>query len=104
MLHGTVQLREALGSEVMVHFTVDAKPAVTQDVMELVEDAGDDRAPDELTKEGKTVMVGRFGARSRVKPGESVQIAVDTRQMHFFDPETGLGIYHEVPEPAAAPA
>jgi multiple sugar transport system ATP-binding protein len=104
MLHGTVQLREALGSEVMVHFAVDARPAVTQDVMELVEDVGDDRAPDEKADEGKTVIVGRFGARSRVRPGEDIQVAVDTRQMHFFDPQTGLGIYHEAPEPAAAAA
>jgi multiple sugar transport system ATP-binding protein len=102
MLHGTVQLREALGSEVMVHFAVDARPAVTQDVMELVEDVGEDRTPDDLTKEGKTVIVGRFGARSRVRQGEAIQVAVDTRQMHFFDPETGLGIYHDAPEPRAA--
>ena len=54
--------------------------------------------------EGKTVIVGRFGARSRVRTGRQIQVAVDTRQMHFFDPETGLGIYHDVPEPAAAPA
>jgi multiple sugar transport system ATP-binding protein len=103
-LHGTVTLRESLGSEVVVHFSVDARPAVTQDVMELVEDTGEDRAPDERTDEGKTVIVGRFGARSRVRPGEDIQVAVDTRQMHFFDPETGLGIYHDVPEPAAAAA
>jgi len=104
MLNGSVTLREALGSEVMVHFSIDARPAVTQDVMELVEDVGDDRAPDEKTDEGRTVIVGRFGARSRVRAGEDIQVAVDTRQMHFFDPETGLGIYHEVPEPAAAAA
>jgi multiple sugar transport system ATP-binding protein len=103
-LHGTVTLREALGSEVMVHFGVDARPAVTQDVMELVEDVGDDRSPDDKADEGKTVIVGRFGARSRVRPGDEIQVAVDTRQMHFFDPETGLGIYHDVPEPAAAAA
>ena len=103
-LHGTVTLREALGSEVMVHFGVDARPAVTQDVMELVEDVGDDRAPDEKAEQGKTVIVGRFGARSRVRPGDDIQVAVDTRQMHFFDLETGLGIYHEAPEPAAAAA
>ena len=39
------------------------------------------------------MIVGRFGARSRVKVGEQIDVAVDTRQLHFFDPETGLGIY-----------
>jgi hypothetical protein len=25
--------------------------------------------------------------------GEPVDVAVDSRALHFFDPETGLGIY-----------
>ena len=40
-------------------------------------------------------IVGRFGARSRVREGEPVEVAVDTRALHFFDPDTGLGIYDE---------
>jgi len=42
-----------------------------------------------------------LGARSRVKPGENIEVAVDTRQLHFFDPQTGLGIYHDAPVEAA---
>jgi multiple sugar transport system ATP-binding protein len=94
-LKGKVQLTEALGSEIMVHFTIHAKPALTEDVIELAEDTGDDRvamqaeasAPEEAT------LVGRFGARSRVRSGADVDVAVDTRALHFFDPQTGLGIY-----------
>ena len=37
--------------------------------------------------------LGRFGARSRVRAGDTPEIAVDTRALHFFDPETGRGIY-----------
>ena len=78
----------------LVHFTIHAKPALTEDVIELAEDTGDDRvamqaeasAPDEAT------LVGRFGARSRVRGGADVDVAVDTRALHFFDPHTGLGI------------
>ena len=40
-------------------------------------------------------MVGRFGARSKVEQGDDVEAAVDTRSLHFFDPETSLGIYDE---------
>ena len=90
-LHGKVQLTEALGSEIMVHFTIDAQPAVTDDVLELAEDAGDDRVPQQHEQEA--ALVGRFGARSRVRSGSDVQVAVDTRALHFFDPQTGLGIY-----------
>jgi multiple sugar transport system ATP-binding protein len=93
-LKGEVQLREALGSEIMVHFTIDAKPATTEDVRELRQDAGTADIPVAGDGGGAT-MVGRFGARSRVKEGETAEVAVDTRALHFFDPETGLGIYDE---------
>ena len=39
------------------------------------------------------LFVGRFGARAHVTEGEPVEVAVDTSALHFFDPETGLGIY-----------
>jgi multiple sugar transport system ATP-binding protein len=93
-LHGDVVLREALGSEILVHFTVDAKPALTEDVRELAKDVGSDLADEERAAEaGETTLVGRFGARSGVKVGDRAEVAVDTRALHFFDPETGLGIY-----------
>ena len=37
--------------------------------------------------------MGRFGARTRLRKGDTVEVAVDTRNLHFFDPESGLGIY-----------
>jgi multiple sugar transport system ATP-binding protein len=75
----------------MVHFTIDAKPAVTEEVRELAEDTGDDRVAQH--SEDHATLVGRFGARSRVRVGDAVEVAVDTRALHFFDPQTGSGIY-----------
>jgi multiple sugar transport system ATP-binding protein len=91
-LRGTAQLTEALGSEIMVHFEVNARHAMTEDVRELAEDVGDERA---ITQDAddRATLVGRFGARSRVRVGEAIEVAVDTRSLHFFDPQTGLGIY-----------
>jgi multiple sugar transport system ATP-binding protein len=93
-IQGKVSLQEALGSEIMVHFTVDAKTAFTEDVRELARDVGAPDAEGERDS-GPATLVGRFDPRSRVKPGETAQIAVDTRQLHFFDPETGAGIYDQ---------
>ncbi len=92
-LKGTVELTEALGSEIMVHFSIDAKHAVTEEVRELAEDvdAGGSVQPDHAA--GTATLVGRFNARSRVRGGGDVEVAVDTRALHFFDPQTGLGIY-----------
>jgi len=95
-LEGEVELTEALGSEVMVHFSVDAPPAITDEVRELQEDAGtEEGGPGAPTQEegGRTIMVGRFGARSKATKGEKIRVAVDTRALHFFDPGTGKGIY-----------
>jgi multiple sugar transport system ATP-binding protein len=101
-IHGTVQLTEALGSEIMVHFTIKARPAVTEDVRELAQDIGNEHQLSQLSDEDTATFVGRFGPRSRVRADQPAEIAVDTRSLHFFDPETGLGIYDN--EQKGAPA
>ena len=94
-IRGEVDLREALGSELMVHFTVDAPPALTEDVKELAADAG--TTAEELGggDTNKTVVVGRFAPDSKVREGTTAEVAVDTRALHFFDTETGMAIYDE---------
>jgi multiple sugar transport system ATP-binding protein len=96
-LQGKVELREALGSELMVHFKIAARPAVTEDVKELAADVGEDAVArvEEAQAEEQTTVVGRFSAESKVKEGETAEVVVDTRALHFFDGETGLGIYDE---------
>ena len=91
-LRGETTLTEALGAEIMVHFKIDARAARTEDVRELEQDAGTEGLADLDAGDGCT-MVGRFGARSRARIGETIEVAVDTRALHFFEPETGLGIY-----------
>jgi multiple sugar transport system ATP-binding protein len=94
-LKGTTELTEALGSEIMVHFEIKGRPAVTEDVRELAQDVGDERKLDQLTEADLAMIVGRFSPRSKTRVGEPVEVAVDTRSLHFFDPDTGLGIYDE---------
>jgi multiple sugar transport system ATP-binding protein len=98
-LHGTVELREGLGSEIVVHLAVHARPAVTEDVRELAEDIGEEL----LVEDGgeTTTIVARFDSHSHVQEGETAEAAVDTSALHFFDPETGLGIYHHQPKGVA---
>ena len=77
-----VVLLESLGSEIMVHFNIDAKAAATGDP-DAVEEVG--------TGEGSS-CVARFNPRSRVRPAETIEVAVDTARIHFFDHETGLAL------------
>jgi multiple sugar transport system ATP-binding protein len=78
----------------MVHVLVDAPPALTEDVRELAHDL-DAAVAESLETASETTMVGRFGARSRVRQGDQIEVAVDTRALHFFDAESGLGIYND---------
>jgi multiple sugar transport system ATP-binding protein len=102
-LQGKVEMREALGSEVLVHFTIAAPQAVTDDVRELVEDVGDDRAVDQLAAgvvPDEATLVGRFSPRTRVLEGDAVDVVVDQRALHFFDLETGRAIRDGAVAPA----
>jgi multiple sugar transport system ATP-binding protein len=94
ILHGRMELREALGAEIMAHFAIEAAHAETDEMRELAQDAGaPDGTPSIGVGENEAIVVGRFGARSRLKEGEEVAAVVDTRALHFFDPTTGNGIY-----------
>jgi multiple sugar transport system ATP-binding protein len=94
-LESTADLVEAMGSEVLVHFSVEAAQVVTEDTKELARDAGTDvLAP---AGAARTNMVARFSPRTSVKVGDRITVHVDTGRLHFFDPDTGTSIW----EPAA---
>jgi multiple sugar transport system ATP-binding protein len=94
-IRGRLVLREALGSEVNAHFEIDAPPVLTEDTRELAEDTGTTHRYEAHSRERSTTsnMVGRFNARTQVSEGQTIEVAVDTRALHFFDIDTGLGIY-----------
>jgi multiple sugar transport system ATP-binding protein len=94
-LRGEVELREALGSELMVHFRTNARPAITEEVQELAEDAGTTAEELQGGDDQQSLVVGRFSPDSKVREGEAAEVAVDTRTLHFFDTETGIAIYEE---------
>jgi multiple sugar transport system ATP-binding protein len=92
-LRGQAELREALGSEVLMHFSVQARAAVTDEVRELAEDVGDDRVVEQLGSQERTTLVGRFGPQTRIREGDTVEVAIDEAALHFFDPSTGGAIH-----------
>ncbi|MFL6043066.1 MAG: ABC transporter ATP-binding protein [Gaiellales bacterium] len=91
-LHGVVRLRESLGSLVMAHIMMNAVPARTEMTRELAADSGTPEGGRVLDGDG-VLVTAAFNARSKVKEGDTVEAVVDTRNLHFFDEDTGLGIY-----------
>ncbi len=88
-LQGKVALTEALGSEIVVHFTFDAEPVETADTKLLAKEAGEEELHT-LTEGVK--WVASFGPRSGVKPGDVIEIAIDLERLHLFDPDTSEAI------------
>jgi multiple sugar transport system ATP-binding protein len=88
----TVDIREDMGAEVYLHFAVDAPPVQTEETREVL---GDEAlaAADEQTHHHGSPFVARVDRASEAGEGQPVRLAVDTRRLHFFDLETGAGIY-----------
>jgi multiple sugar transport system ATP-binding protein len=74
----TISLVEALGSELMAHFRLDATTV----------DSGDPDAVEEKAGVDTANAVGRFSPRSQARIGQQVEIAISTENMHFFDIDT----------------
>jgi multiple sugar transport system ATP-binding protein len=60
-------LREALGSEVLVHFP--------------------------LGRDVDSTFVARIDPQATAREGDQLRLVVDTRRLHFFEPESGRAIY-----------
>jgi multiple sugar transport system ATP-binding protein len=101
-IKSSVFLREALGADVLVHFMIKAPTVVTEDTKELASDVGhrDLDAAGAIPQESE--FLARLNPRTDAAEGEAVELVVDVHRFHFFDPETGAGIYGGDREPAAS--
>jgi multiple sugar transport system ATP-binding protein len=82
VLEARVELVEALGSELLVYFDLDATRVLAEGAREAEEE--------ELASSGQGVA--RVPPRVRIRPGDHARFAVDVSEMHFFDPASGESI------------
>ncbi|HXW44252.1 MAG TPA: sn-glycerol-3-phosphate ABC transporter ATP-binding protein UgpC [Streptosporangiaceae bacterium] len=87
-----VNVTEELGSEIHVIFTIDVPPVQHASITHARADEGEDEAIP--LGENKTQWTARVAARSGIKPGSSARLAVDTSNLQFFDPSSGLSVGH----------
>jgi multiple sugar transport system ATP-binding protein len=97
-IHTVASLRETLGSEVLVHFPLAEPAQDATDTDELIEPLGD----------ASSIFVARIHPETKVREGDPLNLVVDTRRLHFFEPESGWAIYGDGDQngrlPAGAPA
>lgn len=74
-------LVEALGAESMVHLNIDA-PWVDAGDPDAIADIGDEKT-----------AVARFSPKSKVRAGETVRVAIEAEELHFFDPDTRTSLW-----------
>jgi multiple sugar transport system ATP-binding protein len=79
-LSAQVELIESLGSELQVHFSLDAKRVVA-------EGSGQ---PDALISRG--AGVARVAPHTPATAGDQIRLAIDVAALHFFDPASGRAI------------
>jgi multiple sugar transport system ATP-binding protein len=97
-LMGLVRLKEALGSEIVVHFQIEAAPAVRPELAELTEDIDESRllqgidALDQDRRIRRSAFVGRFDAATRVVEDASARIAVAPGALRFFRTDSGAAV------------
>ena len=84
-LRSKVDITESLGSEVMVHFGVDAQQIFSDGAKK----SEDEDELNRIATDSASTFVGSFNARSRIRPGDVIDISVNTSHMHFFDPKNG---------------
>jgi multiple sugar transport system ATP-binding protein len=81
---------EDLGAEYHVIFTVDA-PRVSSEAVRAATDV-DEGDEGKLFADNRAIFTVVLDARRSVSSGTEVELAVDHRTLHFFDPETGLAL------------
>jgi multiple sugar transport system ATP-binding protein len=84
-------LVEELGGVTNVLFPVDAPRVLTDATRAAIEAASDDDAT-LLADDGRARFCAAIDGRRAVRAGERLELAVDHRQLHFFDPATGEAI------------
>ncbi len=92
MLAIEVDIREDMGSEVYIHFAVPGDPVETPEVLAAMQEDDVAGAVHERMRKG-VPFIARLDRSTKAKERERLDLAVDTRRLHFFDPETGAAVY-----------
>jgi multiple sugar transport system ATP-binding protein len=94
VIKADVTISEELGSEVNIIFALKAPP-VAHEVMQAKFDKQAREADESeaiVASEGQTLWTARVNAKTQARAGRTIELAVDNRALHYFDPDSGQAI------------
>ena len=85
-----LDLVEAIGTETLLHFTMNAPVAVTEEMKELAADVGGEHEQEleRRAAEGRNEFVAQVEPKSGLRQGQPAELVIDISQLHFFDPQS----------------
>jgi multiple sugar transport system ATP-binding protein len=86
-----VDIREDLGSEIFVHFGVDAPPVRGEDVEAALGEEALEATSDQVRRKG-SLFTARVSRESHAREGDVLELAVNASRLHFFETESGTAI------------
>ena len=87
------EIREDVGAEVYVHFTLGVPAVRRTEVAEAK--APEEPAQAQLAARNSSPFVARLGRGTHAREGEPLTLAVDVERLYVFDAETGEGVYED---------
>jgi multiple sugar transport system ATP-binding protein len=79
---------EDLGSESHVIFAIDT-PRVVAEAVRAAKDTSEESSDRLLADDTRALFTARLDGQRSIAPGSELELAVDPRRLHFFDPATG---------------
>jgi multiple sugar transport system ATP-binding protein len=82
-----LDLVESLGAEYYAYFHLEGTRVESEHLSEVAADAGLSEVPS--AQAGDTSLVARLNEMSEINEGDEIELWLDTRRLHLFDPATG---------------
>jgi multiple sugar transport system ATP-binding protein len=96
-----LDLLEALGAEWYAYFHLEGTRVESEHLTEVAADAGLEEIPS--AQAGDTSLVARLNEMSEISEGDEVELWLDTRRVHLFDPKSGDNLVAPPTGDGAAP-
>ena len=85
-------IRENMGSEVYVHFSLGVQPVRRSEIEEAIA-AEDAAGAKRIPARSASPFVARLARETQAAEGKPLELVVDIDRLYFFDPATGSGLY-----------